>query len=76
MIRVCMEVHEGVALRKVAVQAGSISQAMSIIKESYPDSDVRVVFPIDPAEFFVRGKTAGNGGSPTKSLPDRSDRQT
>lgn len=68
-----MEVHEGAAPRKVEVQAGSISRAVSITKGRYPDSDVRVVFPIDPAEFFV--KTAGNGGSRMKVLPDTSDRQ-
>jgi hypothetical protein len=70
MIRVCMEVHEGAASRKVEIQAGSISRAVSITKGRYPDSDVRVVFPIDPAEFFV--KTAGYGGSRMKLLPERS----
>ena len=43
MIRVCMEVHEGAAPRKVEVQAGSISRAVSITKGRYPDSDVRAV---------------------------------
>ena len=73
MIRVCMEVHEVAAPRKVEVQASSISRAVSITKGRYPDSDVRVVFPIDPAEFFV--KTAANGGSRMKLLPERADRQ-
>jgi hypothetical protein len=38
----------------VAVQAESISRAVSIVKGRHPSHDVRVVFPIDPEKFFVR----------------------
>lgn len=79
MIRVCMEVHEAATPRKVEVQASSISRAVSITKGRYPDSDVRVVFPIDPEGFFAGDpkKTAGNTPGNTKNssrmrlLPDR-----
>jgi hypothetical protein len=61
MIKVSMEVREGAALFRVAVQAESISRAVSIVKGRHPGRDVRVVFPIDPEGFFLGGskKTAG-----------------
>ena len=55
MVKVSLEVREGVDLSRVAVQAGSISQAVSIVKERYPGREVRVVFPIDSEEFFIEG---------------------
>ena len=75
MVKVCVEVREGDGLFRVAVQAESISQAVSIAKGSHPDRDVRVVFPIDPGEFFAGTPkaTGGNGGSRRMLL--RLDRQ-
>jgi hypothetical protein len=55
MIKVSMEVREGAALFRVAVQAESISRAVSIVKGRHPGRDVRVVFPIDPEGFFLGG---------------------
>jgi hypothetical protein len=55
MIRVCMEVREETALSRATVQAGSISEAVSITKGRYPGRDVRVMFPIDPERFFIEG---------------------
>jgi hypothetical protein len=52
MVRVCVEVREGAALFRVNVRAESISRAVSITKGRRPGRDVRVVFPIDPGEFF------------------------
>jgi hypothetical protein len=65
MVKVCVEVREGDGLFRVTVRAESISQAVSIAKESHPDGNVRVVFPIDPGDFFagVPKATGGNGGS-------------
>jgi hypothetical protein len=67
MVKVCVEVHEGDVPFRATVRAESISQAVRIAKGGYPDRDVRVVFPIDPAEFFARvpeqsGRTAAAGG--------------
>lgn len=62
MIRVCVEVRQDAALFRVAVSADSISQAVGIAKGHLPNRDVRVVFPIDPEEFFQREKTEGNVG--------------
>ena len=61
MVKVCVEVREGDGLFRVAVQAESISQAVSIAKGSHPDRDVRVVFPIDPEDFFIEGPAEDNG---------------
>jgi hypothetical protein len=40
-------------LFRVAVQAESIGQAVSIMKGRHPGCDVRVVFPIDPEGYFL-----------------------
>ena len=60
MIRVCMEVREETALSRATVQAGSISEAVSITKGRYPGRDVRVMFPIDSEDFFIEGSEEGN----------------
>ena len=75
MVKVCVEVREGDGLFRVTVRAESISQAVSIAKGSHPDGNVRVVFPIDPGDFFAGAPkaTAGNGGSRRMLL--RLDRQ-
>ena len=79
MIKVSVEVREGATFSRVAVQADTISQAVSITKVCHPGRDVRVVFPIDPEGFFAGDpkKTAGNTPGNTKNssrmrlLPDR-----
>jgi hypothetical protein len=62
MVRVCVEVCEGADRFRVTVQAESISRAVSITKGRHPDRDVRVVFPIDPGEFFA-GVPKETGGA-------------
>ena len=63
MTRVCLEVREGTALSRATVQAESIREAVSITQGRYPGRHVRVIFPIDPEEFFVEGpeSTTQNG---------------
>ena len=61
MIKVSVEVREGAARFRVAVQAESISQAVSIVKGEHPDRDVRVVFPIDPERYFPGGPQKSEG---------------
>ena len=61
MIKVSVEVREGAARFRVAVQAESISQAVSIVKGGHPDRDVRVVFPIDPERYFPGGPQKAEG---------------
>ena len=53
MVKISIEVRNGTARFHVAVQALSIQQAMSFVRERYPTTDVRVRFPIDPEGFFV-----------------------
>jgi hypothetical protein len=55
MMRVSVEVREGTALSKATVQAESIREAVSITKGRHPGHHVRVMFPIDPEDFFVGG---------------------
>ena len=50
-----MEVGEGTALSRARVQAESIREAVNIMKGCYPGRDVRVMFPIDPEDFFIEG---------------------
>ena len=54
MIKVSVEVREGATFSRVAVQADTISRAVSITQGSNPGRDVRVVFPIEPEGFFAR----------------------
>jgi len=61
MIKVSMEVGEGAALSRATVQAESIREAVSITRGRYPGRDVRVIFPIDPEDFFIEGPVEENG---------------
>ena len=55
MIRVSVEVCSGSASFKAAVWAEGIEQALSLTRTCYPGGEARVVFPIEPEAFFVRG---------------------
>ena len=55
-----MEVREGAALSRATVQAESIREAVNITRRRYPGREVRVVFPIDPEDFFVQAPAGGN----------------
>jgi hypothetical protein len=61
MIRVSMEVREGTALSTATVEAKSIREAVSITRRRYPGHDVRVMFPIDPEDFFIESPAEDNG---------------
>ena len=62
MIRVLLEISEGAAPFRLAVEAEGITEAVGLIEGRHPGGDVRVVFPIDPEEFFVEdGKGAEAG---------------
>ena len=60
MIKVSMEVREGTALSRAMVQAESIREAVNITRRRYPCCDVRVMFPIDPEDFFIEGPVEEN----------------
>ena len=53
MVKVSVEVRSGAARFDVAVQAESIQQAMSLVRERYPRANVQLKFPIKPGSFFV-----------------------
>ena len=54
MIRISVEVGSGETARfREPVRAESIEQAVDIVSGRYPNSEVRVLFPINPEMFFV-----------------------
>jgi hypothetical protein len=55
MIRVWVDVYGGASRLRAAVWAESIEQALSLTSRRYPDCEARVVFPLDPDTFFVKG---------------------
>jgi hypothetical protein len=58
MVKVSVEVRSGAAHFDVGVQAESIKQALSFVKERYPKGSVKVKFPIEPESFFVQDPKA------------------
>ena len=58
MIKVSIEVHSRTARFAEVVQAQSIQRALSIVAARYPESAVRVKFPIDQERFFVEDAAA------------------
>jgi hypothetical protein len=58
MMKISVEVRSGTARFRVGVQAPSISKALSLVRGRYPQSEVGVVFPIEPEGFFVRKSAA------------------
>ena len=61
MVKVSIEVRSGAAHFDVAVQAESIQQAMSFVKERYSKGTLKVKFPIAPEIFFVEDLRAPGG---------------
>ena len=61
MVKASIEVRNGAARFNVAVRAQSIRRAVSLVGGRYPDSDIRVRFPIDPEGFFVEDPAARAG---------------
>ena len=61
MVKVSIEVKNGVARIIVGVQASSIQSALNLVKGFYSASDVKVLFPIDPEGFFVEDALAAEG---------------
>jgi hypothetical protein len=70
MAKVSIEVRSGAARFDVAVQAESIQQAVSFVKERYSKGSVKVRYPIEPESCFVEDAFAKEGliegGKPQK----------
>jgi hypothetical protein len=58
---VSVEVRNGAARFKVAVQAESIRRAVSLVGERYPGRDVSAKFPKDPEGLFVEAPATRAG---------------
>jgi len=56
VIRISVEVGRSDPQFKTTVEAQSIEQAVSIAGARYPGREIRMLFPIDPEEFFDSGK--------------------
>jgi hypothetical protein len=68
VIRVSIDVSSGASRSRATVWAESIERAMDIARASYPGSEIRVHFPIDP-ETFLAAETAA-GGQVWPELPE------
>jgi hypothetical protein len=53
VIRITVEVSQGAARFGVEVQAESIKRALEIVESQNPGYAAKVVFPIEPEEFYV-----------------------
>lgn len=65
MVQVLVEIRSGTARFRVGVRARSIREALSLVGGKFPQREVRVVFPIEPEDFFVKEPSvlAGIAGS-------------
>jgi hypothetical protein len=61
VIRISVVLTRGAARYRVAIQAQSIGRALEIVEGQNPGCQARVVFPIDPEAYFVRGAAAIDG---------------
>lgn len=59
MVRVKIEVSDSTTRLLVVVLAGSIEQAVDYVKDQYAGWQVRVLFPLDSEDFFVRDAPFG-----------------
>ncbi len=55
MIRLSVEVRSESASFRVAVWAEGIERVLSLTRACYPGSQARVIFPIEPEAFFIKG---------------------
>jgi hypothetical protein len=53
MVRVSVEVRSGSTSFRATVWAEDIEQALSLAEACYPRTEINVIFPIEPEEFFV-----------------------
>jgi hypothetical protein len=56
-IRISVEVSRGAARYRVSVKAESIRRALEIVERQNPSCAVKMIFPIEPEEFFIRDAT-------------------
>jgi hypothetical protein len=61
MVKVSVEVRSGSARFWVSVQAQSIRQVANIVARWYPNTDVRMRFPLDPEGLCVEDSVARMG---------------
>jgi hypothetical protein len=57
MVKVSIEVRSGAARFNVAVQAQSIQQAVSLVKERHSKCTLKARFPIESESFLVEDQS-------------------
>jgi hypothetical protein len=57
-VKVSIELRKGSARFRVGVQARSIREALDLVAKRYRAGEVRYVFLVEPAGFFVRETSA------------------
>jgi hypothetical protein len=58
VIRVSVELCSGAIRFRTPVWAESIERAVGLAEMRYPDSEARILIPIEPGTFFARGSIA------------------
>ena len=66
LVKVSVEVRSGTARFRVGVWAQSMRKAIGLVGAKYPQGEVRLVLPIKPEGFFVRGPVASAAISGTE----------
>jgi hypothetical protein len=61
MVKISVEVRSGSARFWVSVQAQSIQQVANIVARWYPNTDVRMRFPLDPEGLCVEDSVVRMG---------------
>jgi hypothetical protein len=61
MIKVSVEIHSGAACFRAAVCAQSIERAVSLVGARYPGCQAKILFPIEPDDYFVKGPISASG---------------
>ena len=72
-MKVSVEVKRGAMSRRLSVTAHSIDRALKLAGGSLPVATARVIFPIDPEEFFQEGLNPTEGISEAAEMSDPPD---
>jgi hypothetical protein len=69
MVRVSVVVRSGSTSFRATAWAEDIEQALNLVKSCYPRTEVNVIFPIEPEDFFV-GENFRHSGMVHAEMPE------
>jgi hypothetical protein len=58
VVKVSIKVRKGASRFAVAVSAGSVQRAVSLVRGRYPGGDCQVLFPVDTEKFLAEDPAA------------------